>query len=164
MSWYKHLFSAFQFFQVMLLGIGGIFALALPFAPSFRVALSNLFMHNDTLFFYIGGLLLSASVVLGVGYYFLQRHTSLELSMHAGVSTQLIEKLVQTYLQTRFPEQTFRTEAAITGEGSLELTADMPVIPQDDVEKHLYEIEAELGALLSRSLNYQKKFSITFIK
>jgi hypothetical protein len=148
----------------MLLGILGLLALALPYAPSFRVTLSNLFMHNDTLFFYVGGLLLAASGILGVAYYFLQRHTSLELSMHAGVSTQLVEKLLQTYLQTRFPEQTFRTEAAITREGSLELTADMPVVPQDTIEKHLCEIEEELGALLSRSLNYQKKFSIKFIK
>ncbi len=84
--------------------------------------------------------------------------------MHAGVSTQLVERLLQTYLETRFPEQPFRTEASITGEGILQLTADMPKVPQDDVEKHLSEIEEELGALLNRSLNYQKKFSITFIK
>jgi hypothetical protein len=162
MKWYHHLFSAVQFFQVLLLVIGGAFCLALPMAPSLRVAIANGFIFKDDLFFCLGISLLSVGGILGLGFYFLQRHRMLQVSMNplAAVENTVIAALVQSYLQKRFPEWPIKTEARVDHEGLIELMTELPSV---ELEKHLKEMETEIGELLKRTLNYQKHFTITFM-
>ena len=159
-----HLFSAVQFFQVLLLSIGGLFFLALPSAPSLRVAISNLFLFNEAVFLYVGAIFLSIGIILGIGFYFLQRHRALQVTMNPSVSVdgKVVADLVNLYLQKRFPDQTFKTEAVVSSDGLLEIISDMPVIPHSQMKKHLQQMEQEVGQLLKTALHYQKKFTLTF--
>ncbi|MGH2638438.1 MAG: hypothetical protein ACRDF4_04050 [Rhabdochlamydiaceae bacterium] len=161
MKWPQHLFSAVQFFQVLLLVIGGVFCLALPLAPALRITIANSFLFKDALFFCLGIILVVVGLILGLGFYFLQRHQLLQVSMNPPVSieNEVIAKLVQTYLQQRFPNRPMKTEAVIDHRGLIELTTELP---QGEIEKHLQEMEVEIGQLLKQTLGYQKKFTMTF--
>jgi hypothetical protein len=165
MRWTHHFFSAVQFFQVLLLTMGGAFCMALPFAPSLRVIIANLFLFNEAAFFYLGGLLLIVGIILGTGFYFLQRHITLQISMDppASIEREVIAGLVNIYLHSKFPSQTFKTEALIGSDGSIDLISNMPSFSLEESEKHLQEMEAEVGELLKKSINYQKKFTFTFM-
>jgi hypothetical protein len=162
-KWYTHLFSAVQFFQVLLLVIGGIFCFVLPFAPSLRRVIASSFLFKDALFFCLGIILVSVGVILGVGFYFLQRHTVLQVNMNpfVAVEKEVIASLVQTYLHNRFPDRIMKTDAVVDHRGSIELITEFP---PGDIEKCLQEMEVEIGALLQRTLGYQKKFTVTFLK
>jgi len=161
MKWYHHLFSAVQFFQVLLLVFGGVFCLVLQFAPALRVMIANSFLFKDSLFFCLGLVLLSVGLILGAGFYFLQKHQTLQVSMNPPVTieNEVIAAIVQTYLKKRFPDREMKTSALIDPDGVIELVTE---IPAQDIEKHLSEMELEIGELLRRTLNYQKKFTMTF--
>lgn len=158
MRWSHHLFSAVQFFQVLLLVIGGIFCLALPFAPALRVKIADIFLFKDDLFVCLGMILVAVGVILGVGFYFLQRHQMLQVSMDppVAVENEVIAELVQTYLQKKFPHRPMKTQAVVDHHGIIELMTELPP------EEHLQELEVEIGELLSRTLGYRKKFTMTF--
>lgn len=155
------LFSTVQFFQVLTLILGGIFCVALPFAPQLRATIAQNFLTKDPLLFCLGLILLSVGVILGVGFFFLQRHRSIQITMNSPVSIQsdVVAAVVQTYLQKWFPSQEMKTEARIDPSGSLELITQLPPV---DLEKHLPTIEAEIGQLLHQTFHYNKEFKITF--
>ena len=159
MRWSHYLFSAVQFFQVLILVLGGIFCCVLPFAPALRVKIADSFLFKDSLFFCLGVILLSIGLILGIGFYFLQRHGSLQLSMDPSVSvdSELVGAVVQTYLQERFPDRKVKAEV-IFQNGLIEVVAENLLSLE---EKHLLEMEVEIGDLLKRTLNYQKKFRMT---
>ena len=157
----NHLFSAVQFFQVLTLILGGIFCIALPFAPQLRATIAQNFLTKDPLLFCLGLILLAVGLILGVGFYLLQRHRSIQVTMNPPVSIQsdVVAAVVQTYLQKRFPSQEMKTEAIIDPSGTLELITELPTV---DLEKHLPAIEAEIGHLLHQNFHYNKQFKITF--
>ncbi len=165
MRWPHHLFSVVQFFLVLLLIIGGIFCIVLPYASSLKVTLSNLFLWNDRFFFSLGGILLVVGIVLGIGFYFLQRQEVLQISMNPPVTIEkaVVAALVRTYFQSRFPGQELKAEAIVHPGGSLELISDIPSFPPEQLSQQLQEIEVELGEILYRTLKYQKKFLLTFV-
>lgn len=156
----NQLYSAVQFFQVLLLILGGAFFLILPSAPTLRSAIADMFLFKDALFFALGLLLLSVGLVLGIGFYFLQKHRTLEITMGTTIDCDVVAGVVQTYLQNRFPGKTMKTEARIDRSGSLELITEHP---QVEMKKHLAEMERELSALLLSTLNYNKKFTLTLL-
>ena len=161
MKWSQHLFSAVQFFQVLVLVMGGVFCLVLPLAPSLRVTIANSFLFKDSLFFGLGIIFLLVGLILGLGFYFLQRRQMLQVSMNPPVSveSEVIATLLQTYLQKRFPNRPMKTEAVVDHRGFIELITELP---KNEIEKHLQEMEVEVGQLLKQTLGYQKKFTMTF--
>ncbi len=163
MKWTHHLFSVIQFFQVLLLILGGVFCCALPFAPTLRVTIADAFLFKDALFMCLGVIFCSVGLILGLGFYFLQRHQVLQVSMDSSVSIdkEVIETLVQTYLQKRFPGRKITTHAILGS--SIELIAENLKLSPEDLEKHLSEMETEIGRLLSRTIGYNKKFLMTFL-
>src|SRR3569832_934389 len=161
MKWIHHLFSAMQFFQLLILVLGGIFCLVLPLAPTMRVKIADIILYKDALFVGCGVILCAIGMILGIGYYFLQRHQVLQISMEPPVSVDqdVLAALVQTYLQKRFPEQKMVTHVVVGD--CLEFVTQN--LTEPGLEKHLSEIELELGELLSRAVGYKKKFLMTFI-
>lgn len=157
----NQLFSTLQFFQVLTLILGGIFCIALPFVPQLRATIAQNFLTKDPLLFCLGLILLAVGLILGIGFFFLQRHRSIQISMNPPVSIQsdIVAAVVQTYLQKRFPSQEMKTEARLNSSGSLELITQFPPV---DLEKHLPTIESEIGELLHQTFHYNKQFKITF--
>ena len=166
MKWSYHLLSLMQFLQVLLLITGGLFCIALPFAPALRVKIANLFLVHDALFLYIGGVLLLVGVIATICFYLIGRHDMLQVSMNPPVSVDnaVLADLLKTYMQKRFPGQDFKTDALVNSQGLLELVSDAPSLESEVIEKHLKEMEEELGELLKRSLYYQKPFTLTLIR
>ncbi len=163
MKWTHHLFSVVQFFQVLLLILGGVFCFALPFAPNLRVNIADAFLFKDTLFTCLGIIFCSVGLILGLGFYFLQRHQMLQVSMNppASIDREVIRALVQTYLQKRFPGHKMTTHVVLGS--SMELITENLKLPPEDLERHLSEMETEISQLLSRTLGYDKKFLMTFL-
>lgn len=52
----------------------------------------------------------------------------------------------------------------MNSQGLLELISDAPSLQPEEVEKHLKEMEVEIGDLLKKSLYYQKPFSLILIQ
>lgn len=161
MRWTHHLFSAVQFFQVLILVLGGVFCLVLPFAPALRVRIADIVLFKDSLFLAFGLILCIIGIILGIGFYFLQKHKVLQLSAEPPVSVdrEVLAALVQTYLQKRFPEQKVTTQV-ILGD-SIEFVTENLLEP--DLEKHLAEIETDIAQLLNRTVGYRKQFCMTFL-
>lgn len=86
MRWSYHLLSLVQFLHVLLLITGGLFCIALPFAPSLRVKIANLFLAHDALFLYIGGVLFLVGVIATISFYQIGQHDMLHVSMNPPVS------------------------------------------------------------------------------
>ncbi len=161
MRWTHHLFSVVQFFQVLILVLGGIFCLVLPFAPTLRVRIADIILFKDSLFLGFGVILCTIGGILGIGFYFLQKHKVLQLSLEPPVSVDrdVLAALVQSYLQKRFPGQKVTTDVIIGD--SIEFVTQN--LTEADLEKHLAEIEIDIGQLLSRTVGYRKKFLMTFL-
>lgn len=161
MRWTHHLFSVVQFFQVLILVLGGIFCMVLPFAPTLRVRIADIILFKDTLFMGFGVILCTIGVILGVGFYFLQNQKVLQLSLEPPVSVDrdVLAALVQAYLQKRFPKQKVTTDVII-GESIEFVTQNLS---EPDIEKHLADIEADVCQLLSQTVGYRKKFLMTFL-
>lgn len=163
MKWTHHLFSMVQFFQVVILVLGGCFFIALPFAPSMRVRIADFFLFNTGPLLYVGGLLVAVGLILGIGFYFFERRVVLQVSMDppALVEGDVIASLVKRYMEERFVGETFQIQAVVTKGGGLELISEMP--SSQELEKFLPELEKEVGELLVRSLGYQRKFTFTIL-
>src|SRR4051812_18405399 len=93
------LFSAAQFFLVLVVACAGLFFIALPWAPHVRVLCSDFLAQRDDIFIFLGVLLLGVAATLGIGFYFLQRKAYFQVRMSTAVHVEkeLLLSLLETY-------------------------------------------------------------------
>lgn len=160
------LFSAVQFLLVLVVCCAGLFLMVLPSAPQVSTKCAAFLIERTDLFMPLGGLVLAVGIVLGVGFYFLQKKTYFQISMKppAYLEAYVIQGILDHYWKNAFPGQNLKTEAIIHPDQKIELIAEFPLISEEQTPKMLKEIEHEIGHLLLRKLGYRKEFLFTFLK
>src|ERR1700753_55513 len=106
------LFSAVQFFFVLVMACTGLFFIALPWAPHVRFKCAAFLAQRDDLFIPLGGLLLAIALILGIGFYCLQRKSYFQVRMSPAVHVEkaLLRTLLETYWKDRYPHDKLKTE------------------------------------------------------
>ena len=160
------LFSAVQFLLVVVVCCTGLFLIALPWAPQASQKCAAFFMERSELGIPLGSFLLVVGVILGVGFYFLQRKAYFQITMMppTEVDAHVIQGVLDHYWQKNFPGQQLKTEALVHPDQKIELIAEFPLISEAQVPQMLQEIEHEVGLLLASKLGYQKEFLFTFLR
>lgn len=158
------LFSAVQFFLVLVTFCAGLFFIALPWSPHVRFLCSAFLAQRDDIFIPLGALLLTVAVILGIGFYFLQRRAYFQVRMSTAihVEKELICQLLEVYWKNRYPEENLKTEVVLHPDQRLELIAELPFIKNTESQKLLKEVEIEIGRLIYQQLGYKQDFLFTF--
>jgi hypothetical protein len=156
------LFSAVQFFLVLVVSCTGLFFIALPWAPQVRFKCAAFLSQHDGFFIPLGAFFLAVGVALGVGFYFLQKRSYFQVRMSPSVyiEKEVLRGLLETYWKTRFPESKLKTDVILHRNKKIELVAELPFL--NAPEKALREIELEVGKLLVQQLGYKRDFFFTF--
>ncbi len=158
------LFSAVQFFLVLVITCAGLFFIALPWAPHVRFTCSAFLAQRDDLFIPLGVLLLGAALILGIGFYFLQRKAYFQVKMSPSVHVEkeLLCALLDTYWKKRYPEDKLKTDIILHPDQKLEFIAELPFLKASESQKLLKEVELEVGRLILQQLGYKRDFLFTF--
>lgn len=158
------LFSAVQFFLVLTVACMGIFFIALPFAPQVRFTCASFIAERDDLFMPLGGLLLGIAIILGVGFYFMQRKAYFQVRMSPAIHVEkaLLRTLLDVYWKERYPEEKLKTDVVLHRDERIELIAELPALKSADSEKLLADVQLEVGKLMLQQLGYKRDFIFTF--
>lgn len=158
------LFSAVQFFLVLVLGAAGLFFIALPWAPRIRFKSASFLIENDGFFIPLGVILLVIAMALGMGFYFLQRRSYLRINMNpsAYLEKEVLRGLLEMYWKGRFPHDTLKTDVIFHRNQQIEFVAELPSIDSSMIENLFEEVEEEVGKLLMHQVGYRKEFTFTF--
>jgi hypothetical protein len=158
------LFSAVQFFLVLVIACAGLFFIALPWAPHVRFLSSNFLAQRDDLFIPLGALLLGVAATLGTGFYFLQRRAYFQVRMSTAVHVEkeLLRSLLEIYWKERYPEEKLSTDIIIHPDQRLEFVAELPYLKASESQQMLKEVELEMGRLILQQLGYKRDFLFTF--
>jgi hypothetical protein len=165
MNYRNLLFSAVQFFLVLVVFCAGLFFVALPWAPKVSYKCAAFLTDRADVFIPLGGILLALGVVLGVGFYFLQKKPYFQVKMKPPVEVEVdvIHGILEAYWKTLFPGQNLKTEAIVHFDQKIEFVAELPSLSDPKTEKLLKEIEHDIGRLLVRNLGYKREFIFTFL-
>jgi len=158
------LFSAVQFFLVLVVTCTGIFFIALPWAPQVRFTCAAFIAKRDDLFMPLGGLLLGVAVILGVGFYFMQRKAYFQVRMSPAIHVEkaLLRTLLDAYWKERYPQEKLKTDVVLHRDQRIELIAELPNLKSADPEKLLADVQLEVGKLMLHQLGYKRDFIFTF--
>ena len=158
------LFSAVQFFLVLAVACMGIFFIALPWAPQVRFTCASFIAERDDLFIPLGGLLLGVAVILGVGFYFMQRKAYFQVRMSPAIHVEkaLLQTLLDIYWKERYPQEKLKTDVVLHNDNQIELIAELPTLKSADPEKLLADVQLEVGKLMLQQLGYKRDFTFTF--
>jgi hypothetical protein len=157
-------FSAVQFFLVLVVTCAGLFFIALPWAPQVRFTCAAFLAQRDDLFIPLGILLLGIALILGIGFYFIQRRAYFQVRMSPAVHVEkaLLQTLLGVYWKGRYPDEKLKTDVVLHRDQSIEMIAELPNLPSSDPEKLLTEVELEVGRLILQQLGYKRSFIFTF--
>ena len=158
------LFSAMQFFLVLVMACTGLFFIALPWAPHVRFTCAAFIAQRDDLFIPLGGLLLAIALILGIGFYFLQRKAYFQVRMSPAVHVEkaLLRTLLESYWKDRYPQEKLKTDVVLHKDQRIEFVAELPNLKETEAQKLLSEVESEVGSLILQQLGYKKDFIFTF--
>jgi hypothetical protein len=158
------LFSAVQFFLVVVVACTGLFFIALPWAPHVRFTCAAFLMERDDFFIPLGGLLLGIALVLGIGFHFLQKKAYFQVKMGPAVHVEraLLRTLLEAYWKERYPDHKLKTDVILHKDQRIELVAELPSLKSAEPEKLLADVELEIGKLMLQQLGYKQDFIFTF--
>ena len=158
------LFSAVQFFLVLVVSCMGLFFIALPWAPKVRFTCANFIAERDDLFIPLGALLLGIGLILGIGFYFMQRKAYFQVRMSPAIHVEkaLLRTLLAAYWKDRYPDEKLKTDVILHRDQRIELIAELPSLKSADPEKLLMEVQLEVGKLMLHQLGYKRNFLFTF--
>lgn len=158
------LFSAVQFFLVLVLACSGLFFIALPWAPHVRFTCATFLAERDDFFIPLGGLLLGIALILGIGFYFMQRKVYFQVRMSPAIHVEkaLLRTLLEVYWNDRYPDEKLKTDVVLHKDQRIELIAELPQMKSAEPEKLLVEVELEIGKLMLQQLGYKRDFIFTF--
>ena len=158
------LFSAVQLFLVLVLACSGLFFIALPWAPHVRFTWVSFLAERDDYFIPLGGLLLAIALILGIGFYFMQRKAYFQVRMSPAIHVEkaLLKTLLEVYWKQRYPEEKLKTDVVLHPDQKIELIAELPAFKSTDPEQLLAEVELEVGKLMLQQLGYKRDFLFTF--
>ncbi len=122
------LFSAVQFFLVLVVSCMGLFFIALPWAPKVRFTCADFIAERDDLFIPLGALLLGVGLILGIGFYFMQRKAYFQVRMSPAIHVEkaLLRTLLEAYWKDRYPEEKLKTDVILHRDQRIELIAELP--------------------------------------
>lgn len=157
------LFSAVQFLITALLICAGGFFLSLPWAPHMRFHLASLFSERDGLLTFIGCAFLGLGVLLLVGFYFMNRHVSYQLSMKhekykTDVDVALLRTMISVYWKEHFSEKALSIDVLLHSGKKMEVIVEIPEMTPDNQQGLMEKAEEEIGALLEKQLGYGEEF------
>lgn len=158
------LFSAVQFFLVLVVGCTGLFFIALPWAPHVRFTCAAFLAERDDLFMPLGGFILGIAVILGVGFYFMQRKAYFQVRMSPAIHVEkaLLKTLLEAYWKERYPDDKLKTDVVLHRDQRIELVAELPSLKSAEPEKLLADVQLEVGKLMLQQLGYKRDFIFTF--
>lgn len=158
------LFSAVQFFFVLVLACAGLFFIALPWAPHVRFTCASFLAERDDYFVPLGLLLLGVALILGIGFYFMQRKAYFQVRMSPAIHVEkaLLRTLLDNYWKDRFPNEKLKTDVVLHKDRRIELIAELPPINTSEPAKLLADVELEVGKLMLQQLGYKRDFLFTF--
>jgi hypothetical protein len=165
MNYKNLLFSAVQFLLVLVCCCTGLFFIALPWAPHVRYKWAAFLTQRDDVFIPLGSIILGVGIILGIGFYFMQKRPYFQVRMKppVEVEVEVIQGLLETYWKTLFPEQSLKTEAVVLPNQKIEFIAEIPLMSDKKTKKLLQNVEQDVGRLLVRNLGYKKEFLFTFL-
>ncbi len=161
------LFSALHFFLLSLLCLSGVFVILLYFSPVLRNELAFWLtqeMGHKLLLFGMGLLLLGILLVfLSINLYRTQYYQiQMGFPGHtAQVDLDVVRSLVGRYWQNHFPTMKPHIDVLLRDDSTLELFAELPLLPDEEQRVLLQRVEADLSRQLARHLNYRKPFHLT---
>ncbi len=157
------LFSAVQFFLVLVFATAGLFFIALPWAPQIRFKSASFLVEQGAFFIPLGVILLALALALGIGFYFLQRRAYLQINMNpaAYLEKEVLRGLLEMYWKKRFPQDSLKTDIVFHRSQKIEFIAELPSLDSSVIEKLFEEVEEDLGQLLVHQLGYRKEFTFT---
>ena len=158
------LFSAVQFFLVLVVTCTGLFFIALPWAPHVRFTCAAFLAKGDGLFIPLGILLLAIALILGIGFYFIQRRAYFQVRMSPAVHVEkaLLRTLLETYWKGRYPDEKLKTDVVLHKDQRIEMIAELPNLKPAEPQQLLSEVELEIGQLMLQQLGYKRDFIFTF--
>jgi hypothetical protein len=158
------IFSAVQFLVVVLILCIGGFLVILPNSPVVQYRLAEFFALGSDLFLPVGLMITGFGLILLFGFYAMYRQRFFSCKMNkqeVRVEISLLNDLIQTYWKSRFSDPALVAEVLVHPDNKLELIVELP--PGSPQERHLNELEKQIGDLLSRHLGYDQEFFMTFI-
>lgn len=160
------LFSAWNVFLLLVLGIGGVFALILSLSPISRMEFATWLMDAEQELLLIGSLiivltilLIAVSIRLDCKQYYQVKMGFYGLA--AEVDLDVVRTLAGRYWQTHFPSVNPQVDAFLRSDQTLELFVELPAVSVEEHAAVLQEIESDLGRQLARHLGYRKPFLLT---
>lgn len=158
------LFSAVQFFLVVVIACAGFFFIALPWAPHVRMLCVAFLSQREDYFIPLGGLLLGIALILGIGFYFMQRKAYFQVRMSPAIHVEkaLLRTLLEAYWKDRYPTEKLKTDVVLHPDQRIELIAELPTQESSAPEKLLADVEFEVGKLMYHQLGYKRDFLFTF--
>ncbi len=105
-------------------------------------------------------------VLLLIGFYFMNRHSTYQLSMKhekykTDVDLALLRRMVGLYWKGRFPEKILSTDVLLHGEKKVEVVVEVPEMSEGEEQVLMERVEEEVGALLEKQLGYCGEFLFT---
>ncbi len=158
MSPRQALTSALHGFVVFAFFIGGLFFCCLPYLPSVRVQLVDLFSNRMQTCTQIGFWIFLASLVLCLGFYTLNRGRYLRIRMGAFADLHLVRQTIEDCLTRQFPKKISLSDVEMGRKAQLEIRVSLPSL-NDEMRTQLFiEVEKALVSLLRERFGYAKPF------
>jgi len=155
------LFSAVHFLVVFFILCTGALLFLLPYAPSFRLSLSQALMDHPLVFQKAGFSFLFLGSILLIVLYFLNRKTYLQLKgkrYQVGIEQTVVRALALDYFHKMFENSSCEVDVVIRKGQFIEILTQLPQLQETMLER----IESELSILFQKRLGYQKEILFNF--
>ena len=152
-------FSAIQFLLIAALCATGVAFISLHGSLSMRQALADWIISPTSNLLLIGCLTLSIAILLGIGFWAMQRGSFVRLSMKKGsfsVHEALVRKAVQQFWIENYPDEKRPSEVFVSHQ-------KIEIVTEDE-NQDLEEIEKKLGEFFSKHLGYEKEFFLNLTR
>jgi len=152
-------FSAIQFLLVAALCAAGAGLITLDSSLLLRQSLADWIISPTSNLLLIGSLILSVALLLGIGFWAMQRGSFVRLSMRKGpfsVHEALVRKAVQQFWIENYPDTKRPSEVFVSNQ-KIEIALE-------DESQDLEEVEKKLGEFFSKHLGYEKEFFLSLTK
>lgn len=156
-------YSLISLFIALFFLMLGILCLMLPWSPSARTDLISLILENSTSIAIFGMGLLLIGLIIAINIALGARHSYYKVRTGPR-SVQVDENILQSYLDSYW-RQTFPTTEIphrfTLKRNKIQITADLPYIPQNEQKALLTRLSAELAEIFENFLGYRQSLSLS---
>jgi hypothetical protein len=151
--------SAITLVVLTLFLFQGVSLVMLPSLPKWHDQLLSLFQENSN-FYFLGGIHLAFTALLGVVFFFVtkERYLALEMNsknLHVELSPPLVQYYIDQFWKEHYPEEKVYSKVAFEGKGDLSIKAEVSI-----EEEELEDLEVHLTTFLNQKLSYKKSVKV----